>query len=137
MSRNYLHANNNYSIVLREQRTYDKLFEIGPSMNSLRHNFLKIEPEEYNSVEDLMIPLMSNSFLLQRLKNKQQIYEVKVFSRAGISGTAYDFEIYVGKRTKVKDDSLASLSKTNSTKPRKGGFPSESPKLSPSKKKME
>ena len=102
--RNYLHANNN--MVPIEHEDYDKLFKIRPFVDSLRNNFLKIEPEEYNSVHEMMIPLKSHTSMLQYIKSKPHRWGVKVFARAEVSGIVYDFEIYVGKGTKVKDGPL-------------------------------
>jgi len=46
-----------------------------------------------------MIPFKGRSSLKQYIKNKPHKWGIKVFSRAGISGIVYDFEIYVGKGT--------------------------------------
>jgi hypothetical protein len=40
------------------------------------------------------------------VKSKPHRWGVKVFARAGVSWIVYDFEIYVGKGTKVKDGPL-------------------------------
>jgi hypothetical protein len=44
--------------------------------------------------------------MLQYEKSKPHRWGVKVFARAGVSGIVYDFEIFVGKGTKVKDGPL-------------------------------
>lgn len=104
--RKFMHVNNNDKMVPREHNDYDKLFKIRPFIESLRKNFLKIEPEEHNSVDEMMIPMKSHTSMLQYIKNKPHRWGVKVFARAGVSGIVYDFEIYVGKGTKVKDGHL-------------------------------
>lgn len=72
----------------------------------LRNNFLKIEPEEYNSVDEMMILLKSHTSMLQYIKSKPHRWGVKAFAQAGVSGIVHDFEIYVAKGTKVKDGPL-------------------------------
>jgi hypothetical protein len=90
-------------MVPREHKDYDKLFKIRPFVESLRKNFTQIEPEEHNSVDEMMIALKSHTSMLQYVKSKPHRWGVKVFARAGI---VYDFEIFVGKGTKVKDGPL-------------------------------
>lgn len=63
---------------------------------------MQIEPEEHNSVDEMMVPLKSHTSMLQYVKSKPQRWGVKVFARAGVSGIVYDFEIFVGKGTKVR-----------------------------------
>ena len=106
MLRNYLHVNNNDNMVPREHKDYDKLFKIRPFVESERKNFTQIEPEEHNSVDEMMIPLKSHTSMLQYVKSKSHRWGVKVFAQAEVRGKVYDFEIFVGKGTKVKDGPL-------------------------------
>lgn len=93
------HINDNSNCKSRSDPAYDKLFKVRPLIDQLRENFLTIEPEEHNSIDEIMIPFKKRSSLKQYIKNKPHKWGIKVFSRAGISGIVYDFEIYVGKGT--------------------------------------
>ncbi|XP_046383469.1 piggyBac transposable element-derived protein 2-like [Ischnura elegans] len=104
--RGNLHFNNNDNMLSRDDPAYDKLFKIRPFLNALRKNFLKVEPEEHNSVDEFMIPLKAHTALKQYMKSKPHKWGVKVFARAGVSGFVYDFEIYLGKQTNVKESGL-------------------------------
>lgn len=106
MLRSCLHFNNNDKLVPRSDPSYDKLFKIRPFLDKLRKNFLQVEPEEHNSVDEFMIPLKSHTALKQYIKNKPYKWGVKVFARAGDSGFVYDFEIYAGKQTNVSASGL-------------------------------
>ena len=55
--------------------------------------------EEYNSVDELIIPCKGQSSLKQYVRNKPHKRGIKVFVRGGSSGIVYDFEVYVGKGT--------------------------------------
>ena len=53
--------------------------------------------EEYNSVDDLIIPFKGRHSLKQYIRNKPHKLGIKVFARAGSIGILYGFEVYVGK----------------------------------------
>ena len=55
--------------------------------------------EEYNSVDELIIPFKGRSSLKQYVRNKPHKQGIKVFARTGYSGIVYDFEVYMGKGT--------------------------------------
>lgn len=97
--RTMLHINDNFGMRERDDPKYDKLFKIRPFIDSLRKNFSEIQQEEYNSVDEIMIPFKGHSALKQYIKNKPHKWGIKTFARAGMSGIVYDFEIYVGKGT--------------------------------------
>lgn len=108
--RQVLHFNDNFNLIARGQPGYDKLFKIRPFINDLRHNFTAVEPEELNSVDEIMIPFKGRCALKQYMKNKPHKWGIKVFARAGVSGFVYDFEIYTGKDTNVGEKSDLGIS---------------------------
>lgn len=97
--RTYMHVNDNTKMLQRNSPGYDKLFKIRPMVDILRRNFQSIEPEEYQSVDELMIPYKGRNTLKQYIKSKPHRWGIKVFAIAGSSGILYDFSIYVGKDT--------------------------------------
>lgn len=100
--RTYLHFNDNEKMKNRGDPDYDKLFKLRPFINALQENFSNIEPEEHNSIDEIIIPFKGRSSLKQYVKNKPHKWGIKVFARAGMSGIVYEFEIYVGKGTADK-----------------------------------
>lgn len=107
--RTMFHINDNSEMKERNHPDYDKLFKVRPFIDALLSNFSNVEPEEYNCVDEIMIPFKGRSSLKQYVKNKPHKWGIKTFARAGISGIIYDFEIYVGKGT-VKESTELGIS---------------------------
>lgn len=51
-----------------------------------------------------MIPFKGRSTLKQYMKNKPRKWGFEVFTRAGVSGFVYDFEVYTGNAMKIGGD---------------------------------
>ena len=78
----YLHFGNNDSI-----HAQDKLVRIRPLIAIVRDNFLKIKPEEYNSVDHKIIPSKTKYlFIRQYNLNSPKQWGFKNLVCAGISG---------------------------------------------------
>lgn len=92
-----LHFNDNEQMKKREENGYDRLFKVRPLIDALRTNFLKVEPEENQSIDEIMIPSKAVSPLRQFNKNKPHRFGIKVEGRAGSDGFLHDFNIYCGK----------------------------------------
>ena len=105
----YLHTDDNSTIKARDDSECDKPFKARPFVDSINSSFPEIELEEYNSVDELIIPLKGRSSLKQYVRNRPHKWRIKVFARTGFSGIARDFEVYVGKGT-VKDVSSLGIS---------------------------
>jgi hypothetical protein len=103
--RNYFHVNDNSKMKPREDPDHDKLFKVRPFIDRIKEYFSHIVADEYNSVDELIIPFRGHSSLKQYVKNKPHKWGIKVFAHAGSSGIVYDFEIYHGKGT-VRNISL-------------------------------
>ncbi|XP_049809306.1 piggyBac transposable element-derived protein 2-like [Schistocerca nitens] len=104
--RNYLHVNDNTKMKRREDPDYDKLFKVRPFVDKIKQGFSIIEPEEYHSVDELIITFKGHSSLKQYVKSKPHKWAIKVFARAGSSEIVFDFEIYRGKGTVHNDTGL-------------------------------
>lgn len=75
----------------------DKLKKIRPFLDKLQRNFLAAaESEEYQAIDEQIIPLKGRLGIKQYLPKKPKKWGIKVWVRAGISGYMYRFEIYQG-----------------------------------------
>ncbi|XP_049955436.1 piggyBac transposable element-derived protein 2-like [Schistocerca serialis cubense] len=97
--RRYFHVNDNANMLPRDDPHHDKLFKVRPFLDQLKNNFLKTKAEEYDSIDELIIPLKSHTSLRQYIKSQPLKSGIKVFAQAGVNGYIYDFEVYVAKAT--------------------------------------
>lgn len=109
--REYLHFNDNSRGKARDHQNYDKLYKIRPFIDALRKNLAKLKSEEYNSVDEMIIPFKGHSSSLdQYIRNRAHKHQksqkcryncpcmgLKMFARCGKSGILYDFELYLGR----------------------------------------
>ena len=100
----FLHFNDNNKAKKPGEQGFDKLYKIRPVLSHIRSKFLEVSPEEHHSIDEQMIPFKGRSNLRQYLPKKPTKWGIKVFTRAGVSGFVYDFEVYQGKGTLVEDD---------------------------------
>ncbi|XP_065055887.1 piggyBac transposable element-derived protein 2-like isoform X2 [Rhopilema esculentum] len=76
----------------------DKLFKINPIIDAVRDECRKIEPEEFQTVDEQIIPSKTKySKIRQYNPKKPKKWGFKNLVRAGGSGIMYDFFIYAGK----------------------------------------
>lgn len=94
----YLHFNDNSTMNTNASKQ-DKLFKVRPVIESIRSKCRSLEPEEFNSIDEQMIPSKHHSSLKQYMPKKPHKWGYKVFTRCGASGMIYDFEVYFGKGT--------------------------------------
>ena len=66
----------------------------------LRSRFLSVPLEENLSVDEQIIPFKRHHKLKQYLPKKPHKWGYKVYALSGISGFAYDVELYSGKEDK-------------------------------------
>lgn len=93
--RQFIHFANNdeYST----SPNHDRLFKIRPVMNALIKSFKLIPMEECLSIDEQMCAIKGKSYLKQYIPSKPNRWGYKLFVLCGISGFAYDFEIYSGQ----------------------------------------
>lgn len=82
--------------------SYDRLHKIRPIMNILRENFQSVPLEECLSIDEQICPTKKNSYLKQYMPSKPHKWGYKFFVLSGVSGFAYDFEIYTGQENDPK-----------------------------------
>lgn len=100
----FLHFNDNNDCVTdRDSPNYDRLFKIRPLLSSFRKRCLEISNEEFQSIDEQMIPFKGRSHLKQYMPKKPKKWGFKVFARCGVSGLIYDFYLYEGKSPELAD----------------------------------
>ena len=76
----------------------DKLFKIRPMIEAIRDKCIKIEPEEFQSVDEQIIPSKTRRTKIRQYNPKKpKKWGFKNLVRAGASGFMYDFFLYAGK----------------------------------------
>ena len=91
--RRFLHFVNN-----DEVDSDDKLAKVRPIIEAVTQQCRKVEPEEYNAVDEQIIPSKTKfSKIKQYNPKKPHKWGFKNLVRAGASGIMYDFYIYTGK----------------------------------------
>ncbi|XP_051994392.1 piggyBac transposable element-derived protein 3-like [Xyrauchen texanus] len=104
--RTYIHMNDNTNVKQKGEPGYDPLFKVRPVLEKVRANCLKVEPEENHSIDEQMIPFKGKIGMKQYIKTKPHKWGIKVFTRAGVTGLVYDFEVYTGKGTVTNERGL-------------------------------
>lgn len=92
--RRFLHFKDN-SDTLSFQN--DRVAGMRPVIDALNEAFCSaVDPEEYQSVDEMVIPFKGRSSIKQYLPSKPKRWGFKVWVRAGVSGYIYRFEVYQG-----------------------------------------
>lgn len=95
--RQFLHFNNNANLIPHGQPGYDPLFKIRPVFDSLRERFSSIPVEERLAVDEQMCSTKARHHLRMYMPAKPHKYGFKLFVLAGMTGYAYNFEVYTGQ----------------------------------------
>ena len=93
------------NLNISEEEKKDRVWKLRPWLSCLRGQFLLVSPEEYQAVDEIMVPFKGKSFLKQYMPNKPHKWGFKMWGRSGISGFLYDFDLYQGRsQTKEKTE---------------------------------
>ena len=76
----------------------DRLKKLRTLVDKLRNRFISVPLEQNLSVDEQLIPFKGKHGLKQHLPRTSQKWGYKVFVLSGVSGYAYDFEIYSGEQ---------------------------------------
>lgn len=95
--RQFLHFNDNSQFIARNEVGHDRLFKIRPLIDHLTSKFNKIPLEEHLSVDEQMCSTKVRHYMKQYMPMKPHKWGFKSFVLSGISGFAYNFEIYSGQ----------------------------------------
>ena len=66
-------------------------------MDRRSKNCLKVTPEEYQSVDEMMVAFKGTSLLRQFLPAKPHKWGFRLWGRCGVSAFTYNFDLYQGK----------------------------------------
>ena len=103
-----LHFANNLDIAAD-----DKLAKICPIIDMVQDMCVKIEPEEYHSVDEQIIPTKTKFSSIQQYNpEKPKKWGFKNLVRASASGIMYDFYIYDSKSLNNSSEKFEHLSKS-------------------------
>lgn len=72
---------------------FDKLYKVRPLIAEIQKSLTMVPQEEYNCVDEQIIPFKGRHTLKQYVKNKQHNWGFKIFTRTGESGLMYNFKI--------------------------------------------
>lgn len=95
----YFHIADNTQLP-RNRGTGDKLFKVRPLYDHVLNNCRQIEPEEYHSIDEQMIPYKGKSSSMRQYNPKKpKKWGFKVITRTSICGIVYDYFLYTGADT--------------------------------------
>lgn len=92
--RQFLHLNNNQTFIPRDQPGHDSLFKIRPLIDHLNKKFSTVAMEEHLSIDEQMCSTKVRHYMKQYMPMKPHKWGFKLFVLSGVSGFAYEFEIY-------------------------------------------
>lgn len=83
------------NLEVSEEAKKDTLWKVRPWISLLQRN-LKNIGEEFNAVDEIMVPFTGRCSLKQYILNKPTPWGFKLWGWAGITGVLYQFEVYQG-----------------------------------------
>lgn len=95
--RQSIHFNDNETYILPNNPGFDCLHKIRPILDHLRSKFHTVPLELHLSIDEQMCSTKVKHYMKQYMPMKPHKWGFKFFILAGVSGFAYNFEIYTGK----------------------------------------
>lgn len=95
----YLHFCDNSQQIKKGQDGYDPLFKIRAIFDYIRKVCQSVEPTEYQSVDEMMIPFKGRLSFKQYMPKKPTKWGIKVFCRCSTTGIVHDMIVYCGSDT--------------------------------------
>ncbi|XP_054259612.1 piggyBac transposable element-derived protein 2-like [Macrosteles quadrilineatus] len=95
--RSILHFSDNHKAIPRGQPGHDRLYKLRPVVEELRSKFKSVALEQKLCVDEQMCATKAKNYLRQYLPKKPHKWGYKIYVLSGVSGFAYDFEIYTGQ----------------------------------------
>lgn len=99
----FLHFNDNSLALPRNHENHDRLQKIRPLVDCLKQKFCSLPFEENLSLDEQLCPTKARSYLKQYLPLKPHKWGYKLFVLCGVSGYAYNFEIYTGNENDANE----------------------------------
>lgn len=82
----------------------DRFWKVRILYDSLLSRCQQLSLETILCVDEQMVPFKGNIDVRQYIKGKPNPWGIKIFALAGQSGIIYDFLLYQGQRTELKND---------------------------------
>jgi len=98
--RQYFHCNDNTKAPAER----DKLYKVRPVIESVLEKCKQVPMEEFQSIDEQIIPTKGRCGLRQYLPKKPNKWGIKVWARCSKSGIVHQFEVYTGKGSTENDD---------------------------------
>ena len=95
--RQFLQFNDNTRDLPVANPDHDRLHKVRPVIEHLRVKFAQVPFEESMSVDEQICATKARSVIKQYLPSKPHKWGYKIYVLCGLSGYAYDFEIYTGQ----------------------------------------
>lgn len=102
--REFLHFNDNSKFLPRDHPEHDRLHKLRPLITQLQCRYSSVPKECCLSVDEQVCATKARHFLKQYLPKKPHKWGFKFFIICGVSGFAYNFEIYSGQENVVQDN---------------------------------
>ncbi|XP_066933930.1 uncharacterized protein [Clytia hemisphaerica] len=110
-----LHFNDNEEMPDRSSPDYDRMYKLRPLIDHLNKAFLEaVMPETCQAVDEQMVPFKGHHGAKMYMPKKPVKWGYKIWSRAGVSGYVYEFEVCGDPRYHRIAFHLISLSVVNS-----------------------
>ena len=105
----YIHFNANNKDKRKQNENRDRVFKTGSLFETLEQNCLSQEHEEYNSKDEQIITFKGGNFLQRFMTTSSMNRRFKFFSKNGISGMCYDFELERTPHPARKEEQVEAL----------------------------
>jgi len=93
----FLHFNDNSQLIPFNRPGHDRLYRIRPLLETLNKKFQSVPLEECLSIDEQLCSTKTKHYLKQYIPMKPHKWGYKLFVMAGVSGFAYNVEIYSGQ----------------------------------------
>lgn len=99
--RKFFHINDNSLHKPREHPQHDRLHKIRPLIDTLNIRFRSVPFEQHLSIDEQVCSTKVRHFMKQYQPNKPHKWGFKLFVLSGVSGFAYQFEIFSGQENNI------------------------------------
>ena len=100
--REMLHFNDNTKMLPKDHADHDRLHKLKPVIDFLNKTFQTVPFEKCLSVDEQMCATKARHYMKQYMPLKPHKWGYKLYVLSGVTGYAYQFEIYSGQENSEK-----------------------------------
>ena len=100
--REMLHFNDNTKMLPKDHADHDRLHKLRPVIDFLNKTFQTVPFEKCLSVDEQMCATKARHYMKQYMPLKPHKWGYKLYVLSGVTGYAYQFEIYSGQENSEK-----------------------------------